>query len=260
MGIERRNPLLLARRRFLVRGAALAGTLMLAGCGDAISRHDRVRRVLSGAEWVNQRLQRALAGRSALAREFTMADLSPAFRANGSTRPSDPAYFLHAMNRFADWRLEVGGLVRSPMRFSLAELRLLPSRTQITRHDCVEGWSCIGKWTGARLSAVLDLVQPLPEARYVVFHCADTLGGAKYYESIDFFDAYHEQTILAYEMNDAPLPIPHGAPLRVRLERMLGYKMAKYIMRIEVVDSLAAIGLGKGGYWPDRGYEWYAGI
>lgn len=260
MDTEKKSSRLIARRRFLLRGAALTGTLVLGGCGDDLSRHDWVQRTLGRAEGLNRGFQRFLAGRSALAREYTMDDLSPAFRANGSTRPNDPSYFVHALSKFANWRLEVDGLVRKPMRFSLADLRLLPSRTQITRHDCVEGWSCIGKWTGARLGALLDLVQPLAEARYVVFHCADTLGDAKYYESIDFFDAYHPQSILAYEMNDQPLPIAHGAPLRVRLERMLGYKMAKYIMRVELAPSLEHIGRGKGGYWEDRGYQWYAGI
>lgn len=260
MQSENKESRLIARRGVLLRGAALTGTLFLGGCGDDLSRNDWVQRTLGRAEGLNRRLQRFLAGRSALAREYTMDDLSSVFRANGSTRPSDPAYFAHALSNFANWRLEVSGLVRYPMRLSLDGLRDLPARTQITRHDCVEGWSCIGKWTGARLSALLDLVQPLPAARYVVFRCADRLGGAKYYESIDFFDAYHPQTILAYQMNDQPLPIAHGAPLRVRLERMLGYKMAKYIMAIELVDSFAHIGQGKGGYWEDRGYQWYAGI
>jgi DMSO/TMAO reductase YedYZ molybdopterin-dependent catalytic subunit len=260
MDTEKRGGRIIARRRFLVRSAALAGTLLVGGCGDEMSSNDRVQRTLGRAEGLNRRLQRFLAGRNALAREYTMADLSPAFRANGSTRPTDPGYFVHALGQFANWRLEVGGLVRRPMRLSLAELRLLPARTQITRHDCVEGWSCIGKWTGASLGALLDLAEPLPNARYVVFHCADRLGGAQYYESIDFFDAYHPQSILAYDMNDLPLPIAHGAPLRVRLERMLGYKMAKYIMRIELVESFGQIGGGQGGYWEDRGYEWYAGI
>jgi DMSO/TMAO reductase YedYZ molybdopterin-dependent catalytic subunit len=104
-----------------------------------------------------------------------------------------------------------------------------------------------------------------PTAKYLVFHCADTLeltldGTGQYYESIDLVDAVHEQTILAYEMNGEPLPVAHGAPLRLRVERQLGYKMAKYVMRIEVVDRFDQIGLGKGGYWEDRGYQWYAGI
>jgi DMSO/TMAO reductase YedYZ molybdopterin-dependent catalytic subunit len=139
----------------------------------------------------------------------------------------------------------------------------MPSRSQITRHDCVEGWSAIAQWKGARLSAILAAVEPRPEARYVVFHCADPMeadGSDPYYESIDFDDAYHEQTILAYELNGAPLPIANGAPLRLRVERQLGYKHAKYVMRLELVQSFAAIGEGNGGYWEDQGYQWYAGI
>jgi DMSO/TMAO reductase YedYZ molybdopterin-dependent catalytic subunit len=137
----------------------------------------------------------------------------------------------------------------------------MPSRTQITRHDCVEGWSCIGKWKGVQLSHLLDQAKLKPEARYIVFHCADTLyGEALYYESIGLADALHPQTILAYEMNDETLTVPHGAPLRVRVERQLGYKMAKYIMRVEAVESFADLFGGNGGFWEDRGYEWYGGI
>ena len=171
-----------------------------------------------------------------------------------------------AANQFADWRLVVDGLVQRPARLSLADIRALPSRTQITRHDCVEGWSCIGKWKGALLSTVLQQVGLQPNARYLVFHCADPMeeGGdlsdAKYYESIGLGDAVHPQTILAYEMNGQTLPVAHGAPIRLRVERQLGYKMAKYVMRIEAVESYARIGGGKGGYWEDRGYAWYAGI
>jgi DMSO/TMAO reductase YedYZ molybdopterin-dependent catalytic subunit len=207
-------------------------------------------------------VQRALTGAQALAREFTEADLSPDFKSNGTQDPDDPAYQKLAKNGFKDWRLEVGGLVERPAHFTLAELRALPSRTQITRHDCVEGWSCIGKWKGAKLSALLDRVGVRPAARYVVFFCADPMNmdGDKYYESIDVAGAYHPQTILAYEMNDKTLPVPYGAPLRLRDERQLGYKMPKYIMRIELVESFAHIGGGNGGYWEDQGYEWYAGI
>jgi DMSO/TMAO reductase YedYZ molybdopterin-dependent catalytic subunit len=148
---------------------------------------------------------------------------------------------------------------------SLSDLRSMPSRTQITRHDCVEGWSCIGKWKGVQLSTILAKVGLRPKAKYIVFRCADSLeqtldGSGKYYESIAIEDAYHPQTILAYEMNDVPLPVAHGAPLRLRLERQLGYKMAKYIMEIEALESFADIGRGRGGFWEDRGYEWYAGI
>ena len=153
-----------------------------------------------------------------------------------------------------------------PTRFTMSDLRALPSRTQITRHDCVEGWSCIGKWKGARLNALLQQVDLKPGARYIVFHCADEMPGEgfdppePYYESVDLVDARHEQTILAYDMNDRELPIAHGAPLRLRVERQLGYKSAKYIMAIEAVDSLDKIGGGNGSYWADHGYAWYAGI
>jgi len=207
-------------------------------------------------------MQGALTGRTALAPEYTEADLSVEFRANGTTEPSDSGYQKLAQNDFVDWRLTVDGLVQRPASFSLAQLKQMPSRTQITRHDCVEGWSCIGKWKGVRLASLLDLVAPQREARYVMFFCADAmnLSGDKYYESIDLDSAYHPQTILAYEMNDQALPTAHGAPLRLRDERQLGYKMAKYIMRIELVEDFTRIGDGNGGYWEDQGYEWWAGI
>ncbi|HEY3918976.1 MAG TPA: molybdopterin-binding protein [Stellaceae bacterium] len=255
----------LARRAFLSRAAAGASLLPLAGC-DQGSMSAWFDNILDSAESVTRFVQRAITGRNALAPEYSEAELSKHFRANGTTDPEDSRYQTLAKKGFADWRLEIGGLVERPMRFSLAELRAFPAKTQITRHDCVEGWSCIGKWTGVHLGTVLDQVKPKPSARYVMFYSADpmeqTLDGSdsRYYESIDLAGAYHPQTILAYAMNDATLPIPYGAPLRLRDERQLGYKMAKYIMRIELVESFANIRGGKGGYWEDQGYEWYAGI
>ncbi len=168
-------------------------------------------------------------------------------------------------NDFADWRLEVTGLVEKPLSLSRETLQAMPSRTQITRHDCVEGWSCIAKWTGVPLALVLDEAKVKPEARFVVFHCLDSIeqglsGDIKYYESIDLIDARHPQTILAYGLNGKALPVENGAPLRLRVERQLGYKMAKYVRGIELVDSFSMLGGGKGGYWEDRGYDWYAGI
>jgi DMSO/TMAO reductase YedYZ molybdopterin-dependent catalytic subunit len=252
-------------RRGFLRGAGLAaGTLVLGGC-DPLSQTPWFRKLLFSAENLTIWAQRAVLGSNVLAREFAEADLSPVFRANGSTSPDDPKYVAMAANGFTDWKLKVDGLVETPMEFSLADLRAMPSRTQITRHDCVEGWSCIGKWKGVPLGHVLEQVRLKPEARYLVFHCADAMektldGSGQYYESIDLADAFHAQTILAYEMNGETLPIAYGAPLRLRVERQLGYKMAKYVMRIEAVESFAAIGGGNGGYWEDRGYEWYAGI
>jgi len=252
----------LDRRILLKRGLVVASAALLGGCDD-LSSQPWVRRILATEETLTRTAQRALLSPKALAREYSEADLSKNFKANGSIDPQDPDFRALAANNFVDWRLEVGGLVGEPLSLSLDDLRAMSSRTQITRHDCVEGWSCIGKWKGVPLSAVLKRAKMKADVRYIVFYCADTLGlrrGDKYYESIGLEDAFHPQTILAYEMNDQVLPIPHGAPLRVRIERQLGYKMAKYIMRIEAVDSLDGISGGQGGFWEDRGYAWYAGI
>ncbi len=250
-----------SRRRFLQRVLAAGGGLVLSGC-DQLSRSQWFAGVLESAESLTYAAQRLLLPRKAMAQEFTEADLSPVFRSNGTSYPDNPAYQALAAAGFAEYRLQVDGLVAHPRAYSLDELKAMPSRTQITRHDCVEGWSAIGKWKGVQLGQVLEQVEPHPAARYVVFFCADPMDelGTRYYESIDMEDAWHPQTLLAYELNDAPLPIANGAPIRVRVERQLGYKMAKYIMQIRLVDRLEPIAGGKGGYWEDQGYEWYAGI
>ena len=251
-------------RRDWLRGAvtSLAG-LSVAAC-DRLSQSPQVNHVLDAGEALTQRAQGALLG-PALAQEFPASVISRDFRANGSTNPDSDAYRQLVASGFQDWRLEIGGLVEQPLSLSLADLRAAPSRTQITRHDCVEGWSCIAKWRGARLGPLLERAKLKPQARYIALFCADTLeltldGTGDYYETIRLDDAFHPQTLLAYDMNDAPLPVANGAPIRLRLERALGYKMAKYVMRIEAVESFAKLGLGKGGYWEDRGYQWYAGI
>jgi DMSO/TMAO reductase YedYZ molybdopterin-dependent catalytic subunit len=250
-----------SRRRFLLRALAASSALLLSGC-DRLSQSAWFTRILDSAEKLTLGTQRLLQSRKAMAQEFTEADLSPGFRSNGTHNPDNPVYQSLAAGHFVDYQLQVGGLVAQPRVYSLGELKAMPSRTQITRHDCVEGWSAIGKWKGVQLSRVLEQVKPYPSARYVVFHCADPMDelGTPYYESIDMDDAWHMQTLLAYELNDEPLPIKNGAPIRVRVERQLGYKMAKYIMQIELVERLDDIAGGRGGYWEDQGYEWYAGI
>jgi DMSO/TMAO reductase YedYZ molybdopterin-dependent catalytic subunit len=248
------------RRHFLQRTLAVGGSLLLAGC-DRIAQTTWFPKLLTRAEGLSEAVQTLIVPRRAMAQEFSPADLSPEFRSNGTGNPEDAAYQALAAKGFVDYRLKIGGLVEQPGVYSLAELKALPSRTQITRHDCVEGWSAIGKWQGVQLSRLLARAQPKASARYAVFFCADTMDdGNAYYESIDMDDALHPQTILAYALNDKALPIANGAPVRLRVERQLGYKQAKYIMEIRLVESFADIADGKGGYWEDQGYEWYAGI
>lgn len=254
---------IMTNRRKLIAG--LGSSVLLAGC-DSWSRSDRIKNVLTSAEGLTMRAQRLIADRKALAREFTLAEISPRFRANGS-RTADTAqgvdYQTMLTSNFADFRLQVDGLVQRPLSLSLADLRSMPSRTQITRHDCVEGWSAIGQWRGTPLARILDLAGLRDTANYIIFHCADTYGSQNrpYYESIDLIDAFHPQTILAHEMNGEQLPERYGAPLRARIERQLGYKHAKFVMRLEAVESFDDIYGGKGGYWEDNGdYAWYAGI
>lgn len=258
----------ITRRNFLTAASIGISGAALSGC-DAFDflqdRNNGVRNFLTNANDLTYHAQRLIAGRDTLAQEFTEADIRQPQRPNGVTAPDDPVYQRLLSNDFADWRLEVTGLVEKPQSLSRQQLMNMPSRTQITRHDCVEGWSCIAKWTGVPLALVLDAAMVKPNARYVVFHCLDTIdrdlsGDIKYYGSIDLIDARHPQTILAYAVNGKPLPVENGAPLRVRVERQLGYKMPKYVQKIALVDSFGAMGLGKGGYWEDRGYDWYGGI
>ncbi|MGY2733786.1 molybdopterin-binding protein [Sphingomonas sp. UYP23] len=251
---------LIDRRRLIGSFAAGAGSLVLSGC-DRIVASPVVKTVLGMGEGLTFDTQRLVTDRAALAREFAASEMSPTFRTNGNTMPASEAYQTHLANRFGDWRLVVDGLVRKPLSLSMQRIRAMPARTQITRHDCVEGWSAIGKWTGIPLRLLLGAAGVMPAARYAVLHCADDFDGDPYYESIDLIDAFHPQTILAWGMNDELLGVGHGAPLRLRVERQLGYKQAKYVMRVELVPSLAHIGAGKGGYWEDvADYQWYAGI
>jgi DMSO/TMAO reductase YedYZ molybdopterin-dependent catalytic subunit len=252
-----------SRRGLITAGSALGG-LLLSGC-NRLSQAPSTVDFLSRAEGLTLRGQRLLLAGQPLAREFTAKDISPVFKPNGSINPDSDDYRAMVENSFVDWRLKVTGLVQRPLSLSLAQLKSLPARTQITRHDCVEGWSAIGQWTGAPLGGLLHAAGLQPHARYAVFHCADALeatldGSGQYYESIDLFDAFHPQTLLAYALNGQPLAVAHGAPIRLRVERQLGYKQAKYVMGVEMVDRLDHIGGGKGGFWEDRGYEWYAGI
>jgi DMSO/TMAO reductase YedYZ molybdopterin-dependent catalytic subunit len=262
------SPGTLTRRAAILAGFGGAGALIWNING--ITSNPGFTRVYQTVEEWTRVSQRALLATGGLAPEYTDADISPTFKANGTYDPGGDEYNAHVAQNFVNWRLRVDGLVRHPLSLSLADLHKLPSRTQITKHDCVEGWTAIGKWTGVQLGLLLKAAGLAPNARYAVFHCADNLDGepakggeqspGQYYESIDLIDAFHPQTLIAYNLNGKPLAVGNGAPLRLRVERQLGYKQAKYLQRIEITDSFGQIAGGLGGYWEDRGYEWYAGI
>jgi DMSO/TMAO reductase YedYZ molybdopterin-dependent catalytic subunit len=252
------------RRGFLGRALAGVSTLLLTGCYD-LSQQPWFTGILGKVENLTSAAQNIFAGPHTLAPEFSKADIAPMFRVNGTPDPGTPEYHTHLAAGFKDWRIAVKGLVERPLSLSMDDIRALPPRTQITRHDCVEGWSCIGEWTGAPLRLVLAAAKPKPDARYVVFYCADPMTAEGdpshfYYESLSLTEAGHPQTLLAYRLNGKELDVGHGAPVRIRAERQLGYKQPKYVHTIELVSDYSHIGGGNGGYWEDQGYTWYGGI
>lgn len=176
--------------------------------------------------------------------------------------PQDPAYEHHVESGFKQWRLVVDGLVANPLRLELAELRMLPAKSQVVMHNCIQGWSGIAEWKGVPMDRLLALAEPLPEARYVAVWAAQhPESDGPYYECLDLEVLRAPQCILAYEMNGAPLLVAHGAPLRLRVENQLGFKMVKWVERIEVVDDFGALGQGQGGWREDHmHYSRYAAI
>lgn len=250
----------MARRTFL-RRAGIAGLAAVAGGSGAIYAARRGGLLppdhggLFGvSETLTYGAQRLLVPHHTLAREFDRSQISKVAEINGYP-PENDRYLELLAARFDDWRLTVDGLVARPASFSLPELQRMPRHSQITLHVCEEGWSFIAEWTGVALSHVLDLVGTSPAAKYVVFMPYDDWWG-----SLDMVDALHDQTLLAYGMNGGDLPTEHGAPLRLRVARQLGYVSIKYLSRIVVTDSLAAFGEGLGSAAPEIGYSWYAGI
>jgi DMSO/TMAO reductase YedYZ molybdopterin-dependent catalytic subunit len=249
----------ISRRKLITGGLATAAGAC--GLGVAARLADRYGLIppdyggIYGAgETLTYAAQRLLTSRHSLAREFNRSDISKVFPVNGEI-PENETYERLAAGGFADWRLIVDGLVARPGSFSLAELKRLPARTQITHQACEEGWSFIAEWTGVALSDVLNLAGVRSEAKYVVFSPFDVN-----WDSLDMADAWHPQTLLAYAMNGEELPAGHGAPVRLRVARQLGYKSVKYLSRITVTDTLKNIGSGLGSISPEIGYSWYAGI
>lgn len=248
----------LNRRSFL----GLVSVTSLTGCAriaTALNDNASFHAMLLAPERLNLAL---LGAGQPLAQEYPPQDISPDFRANGFDPPGSSQYAQWSADGWRGYALRVDGLVERPQSYDLPALRRrFVMRSQITRHDCVEGWSVIGKWNGVRLSDLLADVGVKPLAQYVVFHSMDSDPyGSLYYESLSLRQAVHPQALIAYDLNDAPVPVKNGAPLRLKVPTQLGYKSAKYLQRIELVATLGSLGGGNGGYWEDQGYEWYAGI
>jgi DMSO/TMAO reductase YedYZ molybdopterin-dependent catalytic subunit len=245
------------RRSFvgLVAATSLTGCARIA---TSLNENASIHRLLMAPERLNLAI---LGAGQPLAHEYGPADISRDFRQNGFDPPSSDAYQRWSTDGWRGFTLRVDGMVERPASFDMSSLRKkFVRRSQITRHDCVEGWSVIGKWSGVLLADLLAAVEVKPLAQYVVFHCMDDDGsGDLYYESLDMHQAAHPQAVLAYDLNDRPIPVKNGAPLRLKVPTQLGYKSAKYVQRIEVVAALGGR-LGRGGYWEDRNYEWFAGI
>ena len=251
---------LLSRRKLITTGlATAAGASGLAVAVRLADRYGLIPPDHGGIYGVGETLtyaaQRLLTSRHSLAREFSRSEISKIAPVNGKP-PETEAYRRLLAAGFADWRLTVDGLVARPASFSLADLKRYPSRTQITHQACEEGWSFIAEWTGVPLSYVLNLAGILPQAKYVAYFSLEE----GWWDSIDMADAWHPQTLLAYGMNGRELATPHGAPVRMRLPRQLGYKSVKFITTLTVTDSLKSFGKGLGSASPEGGYAWYAGI
>jgi DMSO/TMAO reductase YedYZ molybdopterin-dependent catalytic subunit len=252
----------LTRRKLITTGlAAAAGASGLAVAARLADRYGLIPPDHGGIYGVGETLtyaaQRVLMSRHSLAREFSRSEISKVAPVNGGPPENDDYQRLLA-GHFADWRLTIDGLVARPSSWSLAELKRFPARGQITHQACEEGWSFIAEWTGVPLSYLLNRAGVSARAKFVVFFPFDY--GLNIWDSLDMADAWHPQTLLAYGMNREELPTSHGAPLRLRVPRQLGYKSVKYLSRITVVDSLKDIGEGLGSSAPEIGYSWYAGI
>jgi DMSO/TMAO reductase YedYZ molybdopterin-dependent catalytic subunit len=249
----------ISRRKLMTAGLATAGGA--AGLTVAARLADRFGLIPPdwGGVWgpgetLTYATQHILTSGHSLAREFSRSEVSKVAPVSG-TRPKTDPYQELLSGAFADWRLSVDGLVAHPGSFSLAQLKQLPSRSQITEQTCEEGWSFVAEWTGVPLADFMNLVGILPSAKYVVFFPFDDA-----WDSLDLQDAWHSQTLLAHSMNGQELPIDHGAPLRLKVPRQLGYKSVKYLASITVTDTLKNIGKGLGSSSPEGGYSWYAGI
>jgi DMSO/TMAO reductase YedYZ molybdopterin-dependent catalytic subunit len=245
------------KRKLFIATSISAALSACSPIGTKLNENRGFHNVLESAEGVNRRL----IGTHGRVREYLPRDISADFPLDSLDTPGDSAYMRLIADRFASYRLSVDGEVEHPQHLSVAQLQHLMNVTQITRHDCVEGWSAIAQWQGVRLADVLAMARPRRDARYVVFHSFDVdSNGTPYYESLSVEQAAHPQTLLALRQNGKPITPERGAPVRLTVPTQLGYKSAKWVWRIELVASMKQLYGGKGGYWEDQGYEWYAGI
>jgi len=242
------------RRRAVLGAAGLA----LAGCTrEKAYLPPNASGLFGVSDTLTLASQRLVLTNQSMAREFPRSMISPKFPAIGTLDPGeeDAAYRADQRAGFPAWRLPVTGLVRQPLSLSLADLRAMPSQSQITLHSCERGWSAIAEWTGVRLSHVLEQAGLKPDARWLMFQAIDG-----WWDCLDLFDALHAQTILAHGMNGGPLPLPHGAPVRLRVERALGWKSMKFLKAITIVDSIEKMPRGKASLGIGIGFPWYGGI
>jgi len=249
----------ISRRKLITTGlAATAGVAGLSAADRLAQRYGLIPPdhggLFGAGETLTYAAQRLLTAHS-LAREFPRSMISKAPFANETAPPSDE-FKRHQAAGFTDWRLVVDGAVSHPLSLSVADLRSLSRRSQITEVVCEEGWSYVAEWIGTPLSAVLQEAGALPQVRYIVYNSIQS----DWWESIDMADALHPQTFLTWGMNDGDLPVGFGGPLRLRVPRQLGYKSVKYVVRLTATDSMKRFGKGLGSASPEGGYAWYAGI
>lgn len=237
----------ITRRKMLAGSAAFSGFL-LTGCDTSTYLPPHRKPGLGGiAEMLNMASHRLFMTDDSIEPEYDRSDITPHFPVEGTAFPEDDNYQRQLLGGFDEWRLSVTGLVNRPLSLSLEDLKRMPRRDQITSHSCEKGWTAIAEWSGVQLSRILELAGGIkPGGKYVSFRTVDG-----WENSVDMFDALHQQTILAYGMNGKELPVQHGAPLRLRVERHVGYKNLKYLSSIEVIEKPG--GPGKSGW------HWYTG-
>ena len=250
---------MISRRRLITTGlSAVAGVSGLGVAARLAAQYGLIPPdhggVYGAGETLNYAAHRLLTLHQPLAREFDRSQISRVAPVNGGPPDTDEYQRLLRRN-FAEWRLEVDGLVAHPSSFSLDELKRMPPRSHITHQACEEGWSFIAEWTGVPLSDILARAGLSPRAKYLVLYPFDD-----FWDSIDLADALHPQTLVTYGMNGHELPTGHGAPARLRVTRQLGYKSVKYLSRLTAVETLADVGDGQGAGAVAYGYSWYAGI